>query len=111
MTNRTTEEKSKSHIQHNVYFGGTVQSLGFSADGEYTTVGVITSGEYRFTTDYPERTTITSGTLNVRLPGEAWKPFRVGESFSVAAGVEFDLRVDADVGYLCEFEGRTFPSD
>ena len=111
MTDRATGQKSKSHIRHNVYFGGTVQSLGFSADGDYMTVGVITPGAHRFTTDYPERTTIISGALNVRLPGEKWKTFRVGESFSVAAGVEFDLRADVDVAYLCEFEGRTFPTD
>lgn len=111
MAEVSIERPAKSRIQHNVYFGGMVQSLGFSSDGEYTTVGVIGPGQYRFTTEYPERTIITSGALSVRLPGSKWKTFRTGQSFSVGAGVEFDLRAKEDVAYLCEFGGRKFAGD
>jgi hypothetical protein len=111
MAEASIEGPTKSRIQHNVYFGGMVQSLGFSSDGEYTTVGVIGPGQYRFTAEFPERTIITSGALSVRLPGSRWKTFRPGQSFSVAAGVAFDLRAKEDVAYVCEFAGRKFGGD
>jgi len=101
----------KTGIRHNVYFGGTVQSLGFSADGKYATVGVISPGLYRFTTEYRERTTITSGAIEVRLPAENWRSLQVGQSFTVPAGVAFDLRAEMDVAYFCEFERAPFPSE
>jgi uncharacterized protein YaiE (UPF0345 family) len=100
----------KTGIRHNVYFDGTVQSLGFSADGKYATVGVISPGQYRFTTEYRERTAVTSGVLKVRLPGEQWRSLGVGQSFTVPARVAFDLLAEKDVAYLCEFEGARLPT-
>ena|SRR2546423_14711579 len=106
-----TVSRATPRIRHNVYFEGAVQSLGFSADGEYATVGVISPGRYRFMTEHPERTTITSGVLKVRLRGENWRSLRIGQAFAVAAGVAFDLQAEMDVAYLCEFEGAAFPDE
>ena len=42
-------------MKHNVYFGGTVQSIGFDHAGGSATVGVMEAGEYEFSTGAKER--------------------------------------------------------
>lgn len=91
-------------LQHNTYFDGGVQSLGFERSGARQSVGVMAAGEYHFGTDAPERMTVVSGELVVKLPGgDEWQAFPAGTSFDVAGSSAFDLKVDAPTAYLCEY--------
>lgn len=91
-------------LKHNSYFDGQVQSIGFERHGRRATAGVIAAGEFHFGTDAPERMTITSGVLEVRLAGQsAWALFPVGTAFEVPGKSGFDVRATAPVAYVCEF--------
>ena len=86
----------------NEYFDGKVKSLAFgTADGP-ATVGVMAPGDYEFGTSTVEIMSVVSGVLSVKLPGEeAYRDYRAGQSFTVAAGRKFQLKVAADAAYLC----------
>jgi uncharacterized protein YaiE (UPF0345 family) len=91
-------------LKHNGYFDGKVQSVGFERNGRRQTVGVVDVGEFHFGTDAPERMTIVSGELHVRLPGDAsWRVYPAGTAFEVPAKSGFDVRALAPAAYLCEF--------
>ena len=91
-------------LQHNGYFDGKVQSVGFQRNGRRATVGVVDVGEFHFGTDAPERMTVVSGELQARLPGEtAFRPFPAGTTFEVPGKSGFDVRATEPAAYLCEF--------
>jgi uncharacterized protein YaiE (UPF0345 family) len=91
-------------LKHNVYFEGKVQSIGFERNGRRQTAGVIDSGEFHFGTDAPERMTVVSGELAIRIDGATeWKFYPAGTSFEVAAKSGFDVRAALATAYLCEF--------
>jgi hypothetical protein len=91
-------------LQHNGYFEGKVQSVGFQRNGRRATVGVVDVGEFHFGTDAPERMTVVSGELLARLPGETtFRPFPAGTSFEVPGKSGFDVRAVEPAAYLCEF--------
>ena len=91
-------------LKHNSYFEGKVQSVGFERNGRKATVGVIAPGEYHFGTDAPERMSVTSGELFVRIDGESeFRVYPAGTSFEVPAKSGFDVRATAASAYLCEF--------
>jgi uncharacterized protein YaiE (UPF0345 family) len=93
-----------SGLTHNTYFEGKVQSVGFERNGRRTTVGVIVPGEYHFGTDAPERMTVISGELQVRLDGGAgWTAYPAGTAFEVPRKSGFDVKAGAPAAYLCEF--------
>lgn len=88
----------------NEYFAGKVKSIAFQTESLPATVGVMAPGEYTFGTERQETMTVVSGRLTVQLPGqEAWQTYGVGESFVVAAGQSFHLRVAGDTAYLCTY--------
>ena len=91
-------------VQVNEYFDGKVKSLGITANGNKATVGVMQQGEYEFNTGLKEIMTVVSGSMSVKLPGAAdWKNFTAGQKFEVPANSKFQLKIPADVSYLCEF--------
>ncbi len=91
-------------LKHNTYFEGKVQSIGFERSGRALTVGVMAAGEYHFNTGAPERMTVVSGELRVRLPDESgFKHYPSGTSFEVPGDSGFDLEVGAATAYVCEF--------
>jgi hypothetical protein len=91
-------------LEHNTYFDGKVQSVGFQRKGRRATVGVIDVGEFHFGTDAPERMTVVSGEILARLPGEpAFRPFPAGTTFEVPGKSGFDVRAVEPAAYLCEF--------
>ncbi|HEY4369729.1 MAG TPA: pyrimidine/purine nucleoside phosphorylase [Steroidobacteraceae bacterium] len=95
-------------LNHNTYFNGAVQSLGFERNGQRATVGVIAPGEYHFNTGAAERMSVISGQLRVRLGGTAgsWENFPMGTAFEIAANSGFDVQaVGGPAAYLCEFLG------
>lgn len=91
-------------LKHNEYFEGRVQSVGFERNGRRQTVGVVDQGEFHFGTDAPERMTVVSGELLVKLAGEAtFRPYPAGTIFEVAGKSGFDVKALAPAAYLCEF--------
>ncbi|MBV1871308.1 MAG: pyrimidine/purine nucleoside phosphorylase [Gammaproteobacteria bacterium] len=86
------------------YFEGKVKSIGFDTDTLPATVGVMSSGEYTFGTSKFERMTVITGALIVKLPGEGlWQEYGAGDSFTVEANEEFQLKVASDTSYLCTY--------
>jgi hypothetical protein len=91
-------------IGHNVYFNGAVQSLGFTSERGRATIGVIAPGEFAFGTAVAEHMVITTGALNIQLPGEGWRAVRQGDTFDVAAQQSFKVRAEAPVSYVCYYK-------
>ncbi len=88
----------------NEYFDGKVKSLAFETAEGPATIGVMAAGDYEFGTSSPEVMTVITGSLEIKLPGaDAWRVFGPGESFSVAAGVKFGVKVVGDSSYLCRY--------
>jgi len=91
-------------LKHNVYFEGKVQSIGFERNGRRQTAGVIDAGEFHFGTDAPERMTVVSGELTVKIDGTSeWKTYAAGTAFEVGQKSGFDVRAASPTAYLCEF--------
>jgi purine/pyrimidine-nucleoside phosphorylase len=90
-------------MKHSVYFNGKVQSLGLMTEMGYTTIGVITPGNYTFSTATQERMVITSGVLNVKLPGEEWRKVKTNEEFMIKENVTFEVEASKDVSYICYY--------
>ena len=91
-------------LKHNTYFEGKVQSVGFERHGRKLTAGVIDRGEFHFGTDAPERMTVTSGELFIRLDGAAeWRNYPAGTVFEVPGKSGFDVRASEPAAYVCEF--------
>lgn len=92
-------------VEGNSYFDGAVTSRTVHfADGSRKTLGFMLPGEYEFGTEAAELMEITSGTMEVKLPGnEAWQTIRGGESFNVPANSKFQLKVSAVVDYCCSY--------
>jgi purine/pyrimidine-nucleoside phosphorylase len=91
-------------LKHNTYFDGNVQSVGFERNGRRQTVGVVDVGEFHFGTDAPERMTVVSGELAIKLAGSSeWKTYPAGTIFEVPGKSGFDVRATSPSAYLCEF--------
>lgn len=91
-------------IKENRYFDDQVKSLGFEQNGESLSVGVMDKGEFTFGTGAPEKMTVVSGALTVKLPGEeSWVTFAAGEAFDVPGESSFDVKVEEPTAYLCEY--------
>ena len=88
----------------NVYFDGQVTSRTVSfQDGSKKTLGVMLPGEYEFNTDAKELMEITSGRMEVLLPGGQWQSIKGGESFEVPGNSSFQLKVSEISDYCCSF--------
>jgi len=92
-------------IEHNVYFDGKVQSLGFQCDSGEATVGVCEPGTYTVPTDEEEHLTFLSGTGRVKLPDQDWRAIKAGDVVIAAAGVEvtWEIAPGANACYFCVF--------
>jgi uncharacterized protein YaiE (UPF0345 family) len=91
-------------LQHNTYFDDAVQSIGFERNGRRATVGVMDAGDYHFGTTSPERMTVTSGELTVRVDGtDTWHSYPAGTQFEVPGDSGFDVRAETITAYLCEY--------
>lgn len=91
-------------LKVNEYFDGKAKSIAFQADALPATIGVISPGEYEFSTQQKETLTIVSGVMSVCLPGvEKWMTYGAGECFGVAANSNFQVNVEYDTAYLCVY--------
>ncbi len=92
-------------LTHNSYFDGQVHSIGFARNGRTATVGVMTAGTHHFGTQAPERISIVSGLVMVRLEGSTSSlHYPAGTSFEVPGDSSFDITaVDGPAAYHCEY--------
>ena len=89
----------------NFYFDGKVSSRTvLFADGSKKTLGVMLPGDYEFGTAEKELMEITSGNMDVLLPGaDEWQTFTGGTSFEVPADSKFSLKVKEPTDYCCSY--------
>jgi len=84
-------------FKSNEYFDGKVKSIAFSSENKPATIGVMAVGKYEFGTDSIEIMTVVSGSMDIKLPdSNDWKTFQAGESFEVAKGVKFGVRIETE---------------
>jgi purine/pyrimidine-nucleoside phosphorylase len=89
----------------NEYFDGKVASISHIGTEGKATIGVMASGEYQFGTSTVEIMTVISGKMMIKMPGESvWKTYKKFESFEVAKGISFDVKVEEDTPYLCLYK-------
>ena len=92
-------------VEGNSYFDGAVTSRTINfVDGSRKTLGFMLPGEYEFGTEQAELMEITSGQMDVKLPGsDSWQTIKGGESFNVPANSKFQLKVSTVVDYCCSY--------
>lgn len=89
----------------NEYFDGKVKSVAFQTNECAATIGVMEKGEYEFGTSTIEHMTVTSGKMEVLLPGKSeWKTYNEFETFIVDKDVKFKVKVDSDTSYRCLYK-------
>ena len=89
----------------NVYFNGAVSSRTFyEADGQKKTLGLVTAGEYTFSTEFKEHMEILNGSLEVKLPGEdTYTEYKTGDVFDIPAGIQFKICTASFGDYCCTY--------
>jgi len=87
-------------LKTNEYFDGKVKSIAFKNSEGNATSGVISPGEYEFSTSSEERMVITSGSMDVTIGGSS-KKYASGEFFIVSAGSKFKMKAQEDCAYIC----------
>ena len=92
-------------LEANVYFDGAVTSRGITlVDGSIKTLGVMLPGEYEFGTEVAELMEISSGHLDLLLPGSSeWQTITDGMQFDVPAAAKFKVRVHQVTNYCCSY--------
>lgn len=89
----------------NEYFDGKVMSIAFETKEGPATIGVMAAGEYEFGTTTVEHMTVTSGEMEVQLPGESnWHTYKPFETFIVAKDVSFKVKLNGDTSYRCLYK-------
>ena len=89
----------------NEYFEGKVKYVAFSTEEGDATIGVMAKGEYEFGTSTVEYMTVTSGTMQVLLPGETdLKTYKEFETFMIEKDVKFKVKVESDTSYKCLYK-------
>jgi uncharacterized protein YaiE (UPF0345 family) len=98
-------ENVNVELEGNSYFNGAVTSRTVNfADGSKKTLGFMLPGEYEFGTAAAELMEITSGDLDVKLPGsEEWISVKGGESFNVPADAKSQVNVKTVIDYCCSY--------
>ncbi len=101
-------EYSSATIKHkaNVYQDGKITSRSVvTAEGEMKTLGIMQTGNYRFSTEAPEVMEVTQGRCKVKLAdSQDWTEYQVGESFNVPGNSHFEIEVDELLDYICHYK-------
>ena len=89
----------------NIYFDGKVTSRTITfGDGSTKTLGIMSPGEYEFSTQAPELMEITQGELEVLLPNQSeWQSIQGGQSFNVEGNSSFKLKINTITDYICTY--------
>lgn len=91
-------------FKSNEYFDGKVKSIAFQGENSPATIGVMAAGEYIFNTSEKEKMTVISGALSVQLKDSKDKVvYGPGDAFHIEANSSFNVVVNADTSYLCEY--------
>ena len=92
-------------LEGNSYFDGAVTSRTVNfQDGSRKTLGFMLPGEYEFGTAAAELMEITSGELDVKLPGSSeWITVKGGGAFNVPADSKFQVKVKMITDYCCSY--------
>ena len=86
-------------IKHNSYFDGSVQSLGYQAEGRNATVGVMEPGVHDFgQASIPEVITVISGRVEAK-----GKSYDKGGVFGFEPGDRIVFDVKETLAYLCQY--------
>ncbi|MDT8391505.1 MAG: pyrimidine/purine nucleoside phosphorylase [Lentisphaeria bacterium] len=89
-------------LKSNEYFDGRVKSVALTTEDGPATVGVISPGEYEFSTTSYEYMTVLNGELNVLFPdGDDWVIVEQLETFEVEPNATFKVKTDTDIAYMC----------
>jgi uncharacterized protein YaiE (UPF0345 family) len=98
-------ENVEVEIEGNSYFDGAVTSRTVKfPDGSKKTLGFMLPGEYEFGTVDAELMEITSGDLDVKLPGtDKWITIKSGESFDIPANSKFQVHIKKITDYCCSY--------
>lgn len=89
----------------NEYFDGKVKSIAFETAEGPATIGVMAAGEYEFGTSTKEIMSVTSGAMDVKLPGsESWQTIAKGEAFVIEKDQKFGVRISEETAYLCLYK-------
>lgn len=89
----------------NEYFEGNVKSMSFKTANGPATIGLMAVGEFEFGTSSKEIMTITSGKMQVKLPGsDKWKEYNQNETFIIEANKKFSVIVKEETSYLCLYK-------
>lgn len=98
-------ENVNVELAGNSYFDGAVTSRTVNfPDGSKKTLGFMLPGEYEFGTVAAELMEITSGELDVKLPGsDSWITIKDGDTFNVPANSKFQVNVKAVTDYCCSY--------
>ncbi len=105
MPTRKKFENVEVELEGNSYFDGAVTSRTVNfTDGSKKTLGFMLPGEYEFGTEAAELMEITSGDLDVKLPGsDVWTNIKGGEFFDVPANSKFHVNVKTITDYCCTY--------
>ncbi|RYU66232.1 pyrimidine/purine nucleoside phosphorylase [Aliivibrio finisterrensis] len=88
----------------NSYFEDNVKSIGFVQKNNSISVGVMLPGNYTFGTNAAEKMSVITGALTIKRSTDAdWVMFSSGEDFSVEGNSSFDVKVEVETAYLCEY--------
>jgi len=99
-TNHVSQDNNM--FKTNEYFDGKVKSIAFETAEGPATIGVMAEGEYEFGTSSKEIMSVTSGALDVKLPGASdWRRYAAGDSFNIEAGQSFGVKSIGQSAYLC----------
>jgi uncharacterized protein YaiE (UPF0345 family) len=92
-------------VEGNSYFDGKVTSRTILfEDGSRKTLGFMLPGEYTFGTESAELMEITSGELDIKLPGsDTWESIKGGMSFNVPENSSFQVHVKTVTDYCCSY--------
>jgi len=89
----------------NFYFDGKVTSRTLTfEDGTTKTLGIMMPGEYEFAAADAEIMDITSGELDLKLPGSSeFVSIKGGEQFNVPANSKFQVKIKTITDYCCSY--------
>jgi len=88
----------------NEYFEGKVKSIAFQGLSKPATVGVMAAGEYVFNTADKEKMTVVTGEMVIKFAADdEATTYYAGQSFDVAENSAFNVSIETDCAYLCEY--------
>ena len=88
----------------NHYFDDQVLSVSFDNSNGSSSVGVMETGNYDFSTSHNERIVVISGALVVQRQDDPEPQlYSDGDEFHIPSGQNFNVEVTEPTAYLCEY--------